>query len=200
MEIKERIYGIDLLRLISMYMVVTLHVLGHGAVLKNVTKLSATSEAIWILEIACYSAVNIFALISGFVGYKSKHKYTSIINLILQYFFYTILVTFIELLMCLLIEGNEFNKPLMACLCPKLWYFSEYLILFFFIPFLNCILETSPRKILRIAALVIIIQLFDQNFIGYNRGYSVSWLVILYVVGGYLAKYNVLGKWSNGRF
>ena len=39
METKERNYGIDLLRIVSMFMVVVLHVVGHGDIL------DATDEA-----------------------------------------------------------------------------------------------------------------------------------------------------------
>lgn len=71
-----RNYGIDALRIVSMLMVVTLHVLGHGGVLKI-----AESEKYWIvwfLEISAYCAVNCYALISGYVGVYSKYKFSNL--------------------------------------------------------------------------------------------------------------------------
>lgn len=39
---KERNYGVDLLRIISMYLVIILHVLGQGGILSNATEFSLT--------------------------------------------------------------------------------------------------------------------------------------------------------------
>ena len=46
--IKERNLGIDLLRMISMFLIVILHIQGHGGILENVVSLSTN------YEIACY--------------------------------------------------------------------------------------------------------------------------------------------------
>ena len=58
----ERNYGIDLLKIVSMFMVVILHILGHGGVLEHALDLSLNDTIAWFIEILCYPAVNIFAL------------------------------------------------------------------------------------------------------------------------------------------
>ena len=68
-SMEERNYGIDLLRIVSMMMVVLLHVLGQGGILDGSDPLTVKSETAWLLEIGAYSAVNIYAMISGYVGY-----------------------------------------------------------------------------------------------------------------------------------
>ena len=69
----ERNYGIDLLRIISMLAIVLLHVLGHGGVLDTIGNRFGTDYAVaWILEFIAYPAVNVFVLISGFVGYRNE--------------------------------------------------------------------------------------------------------------------------------
>lgn len=85
---------------------------------------------------------------------------------------------------------------MLSNLFPNLWYFSAYFVLFFFMPILDCILEYTPRKFLAIASIVIVVQLLKNNFVYFGSGYSVTWLVILYVLGGYLSKNNVLEKWT----
>ena len=67
-SMEERNYGIDLLRIVSMMMVVLLHVLGQGGILDGSDPLTVKSETAWLLEIGAYSAVNIYAMISGYVG------------------------------------------------------------------------------------------------------------------------------------
>lgn len=85
----ERNYGIDLLRIVSMLMVVTLHILKRNLLYnKDVEIFSMKYNILWILEIMSYCAVNCYALISGFVGVKSKFKYSNILILWLQVVFY----------------------------------------------------------------------------------------------------------------
>lgn len=76
-----RNYGIDLLRIVAMMMIPLLHVLGHGGILGTLTPLETHYEIAWFLEIACYCAVNVYALISGYVGYGRKQKYANLIQL-----------------------------------------------------------------------------------------------------------------------
>ena len=147
LEIKEvntqRNFGIDLLRLISMFMVVVLHVLGNGGVLRNTQPLSIKSEVLWFLELSCYCAVNVFAIISGVVGLRAKHKFSSLINLCLQLIFYSVIITsiYIAISVC---NGIDISlKDIFFALIPSirsLWYFSAYFCLFFFMPILNLII------------------------------------------------------------
>ena len=78
----NRNFGIDLLIIISMPMVVILHVLGQGGVLESTKLFSPNYMITWFLEIAAYCAVNCYALISGYVGYESKHKFSNLFHLL----------------------------------------------------------------------------------------------------------------------
>ena len=79
--IKERNYGIDLLRIVSMIMVVTLHIMNAGGVLGATERMSAKYELASLLQIMTYCAVNCYALISGYVGVNSKFKISNILFL-----------------------------------------------------------------------------------------------------------------------
>lgn len=48
---KTRNYGIDFLRMISMIMIVMLHTLGHGGILRSVSFLSVHYQIAWLLEV-----------------------------------------------------------------------------------------------------------------------------------------------------
>lgn len=198
----KRNYGIDLLRLLSMFMVVVLHVLGKGGILNNVTNLTLRGELFWSLEITCYCAVNVFAIISGYVGLKAKHKYSKLINLCFQVAFYAIIITVVEVAI-LLSTGSEISvKTVILHLFPTLrsmWYFSAYFCLFFFMPILNTIVENIPKEVLQKCAIFVFIvfccatQLIT-NVVNLNGGYSVLWLAILYLLGAYMAKNKTLGN------
>ena len=73
-KIIKRNYGIDALRLISMFMVVVLHVLGQGGVLKAAK--NGQYIISWLLEIIAYCAVNCYAIISGYVGYSDVASFS----------------------------------------------------------------------------------------------------------------------------
>ena len=70
----NRNYGIDLLRVIAMLYVVILHSLGAGGVLETAAEGSITYKTAWAVEIAAFGAVNIFAIISGYVSYSETDK------------------------------------------------------------------------------------------------------------------------------
>ena len=135
---KNRNLGIDLLRIVSMYMVVILHVLGHGGILRNLEVLSLSYCVLWLLEITCYCAVNCYALITGYVMVNSKFKYKKIFYLWLDVLFWRLLLTFIMNFMFPdLVGKKDFLYSVFNVMFNSYWYFSSYFALFFFIPFIT---------------------------------------------------------------
>ena len=70
----DRNDGIDLLRIVSMYMITILHVCGQGGAMVRIASHPATYYACWLLETMCMCAVNCYGLISGYVGVKSTFR------------------------------------------------------------------------------------------------------------------------------
>lgn len=204
MSEQQRNYGIDLLRIISMIMIVTLHVLGHGGVLKRVEAFTIRGEIVWGLEIFCYAAVNIYALISGYVGYKSKQKYANIFILWLETVLYNLLFLTIGFVFAWERPANIWK--VFKCFFPILnvnyWYFSAYFCLFFFMPILQFVLKKAPRNLLKITILSLLFFLsvvpMIESIPAYYTygGYSFFWLSLLYLIGGYIAEYNPFEKIS----
>ena len=201
---KERNYGIDALRTVAMLMVVTLHVLGFGGVLTHTKDLTFGAELLWSIKILCYSAVNIYAIISGFVGYRSSHKGRNLIYLCLQLFFFSAILTGIDTAV-LLSQGAPISaSAIFHNLFPSIkmhWYFSAYFCLFFFMPILDKIIDTVPQKTLKICALVCFlvfccISPFSDQVTSLRGGYSVFWLILMYTLGAYISKYDPLKKRS----
>lgn len=198
----KRNYGIDLLRLLSMFMVVVLHVLGKGGILGSVTNLTLRGELFWALEITCYCAVNVFAIISGYVGLKAKHKGSKLINLCLQVVFYAIVCTCVEVVVLLSTRGEITIKGILANLFPSvhsMWYFSAYFCLFFFMPILNSVIENVSKKTLQGCAIFVFlifccVTQLTTNVAELDNGYSVLWLAILYLLGAYMTKNKTLSN------
>ena len=68
MAYRERNYGVDFLRIIATFMVLTLHILGQGGLLVTLTSGTVRYHVFWFLEVVCYCAVNCYGLISGYVS------------------------------------------------------------------------------------------------------------------------------------
>lgn len=201
---KERNYGIDALRTVAMLMVVILHVLGFGGVLTHTKDLTFGAELLWSIKILCYSAVNIYAIISGFVGYRSSHKGRNLIYLCLQLFFFSAILTGIDTAV-LLSQGAQISaSSIFHNLFPTIkmhWYFSAYFCLFFFMPILDKIIDSVPQKALKICALVCFavfccISPFSDQVTSLRGGYSVFWLILMYALGAYISKYDPLRRRS----
>ncbi len=206
----KRNYGIDLLRCISMLMVVTLHIMGHGGVLKSAPSGSNTYKVAWLIEIVCYGAVNCYALISGYVGVNSNHKLRNIVPLWLQVLFYSVVITLLFYLFSPeLVTGKTIVSSFFPTIHKFYWYFTAYFALFFLMPFINkgiCALNKKEAARLCLALFVIfpifrtmlcfnVGDTFSSNDIfNTNGGYSVIWLLILYVMGGCISKFHLLQK------
>lgn len=197
---QERNYGIDLLRMVSMSMIVLLHILLRGGLL-NSNRLSFNYEWAWALESLCVCAVNCYALISGYVGIYSKFRYSNIIYLWLQTFVYSF---GFAILFYIFVPGSvglgSVLKYALPVISNQYWYFTAYFFLFFFIPALNYLINNFEQKSLKVLIFSIIvlfsiyqtIPIKDAKLVlGINDGYSMLWLALLYIIGGYIRKYGV---------
>ncbi len=200
----NRNYGIDALRLLSMFFVTILHTLGHGGVLRST--IGIKNDIVYLLEIIAFCAVNCYAIISGFVMYSEKRKpycCSKYITLWLQVIFYSVGIS----LFVFLIKGSEMVslKELIKFALPvttkKYWYFSAYTGLFFLIPFLNKLAYSSTKKQLSILIIVVFIVHICfgglQDSFYFNGGYSTAWLAIMYMFGVWIKKCDIASKLKN---
>ena len=192
----ERNYGIDLLRIISMFMIVILHCLGTGGILSATDFLSVNYNAAWLMEIMAYCAVNCYALISGYVGYDKKVRYANLFYLICQTVFYSVLITLL-----FFVTDSAGPSDIIRSFFPipynSYWYMTSYFCMFFFIPFLNKMLSELKQEDMKklIYTLILIFSIlptvFYSDMASLKGGYSMLWLSALYLIGGYISKYKV---------
>lgn len=189
----ERNYGIDLLRMLCMYMIPVLHVLGQGGVMARTKSNSATYYSCWLLEILCLCAVNCYGLISGYVGLYASFKPRRLLRMALTVEFYTVTILILfRIVSPELLNRNAILQSLFPIQWKSHWYYSAYVGLFFLMPFLNKGVQALTRKekdrlMLTIFLLFCVFTMVSKTFsvdpfelIG---GYSVIWLCILYVFG-----------------
>lgn len=195
---ENRNYGIDLLRIISMMMIVLGHLLSWGGIIESAEKTgyTATHYAITLLEIVGTCGVDCFALISGYVGYGRPIRLSRLIELCIQVWFYTIPITiFFSVYQSEMVTVETWMKAVFPFALRTYWYFSAYFVLFFFIPFINKAIENANWKevrayiVIAIVVLTVLPTIFHDDFPGIRGGYSAPWLAIMYSFGAAYKKW-----------
>ena len=184
--LKKRNLGIDLLRIISMYMIVILHVLGQGGILFNLEIFSNKYNIAWILEIICFCSVNLYGFITGYVMTGSKFKYKKIINLWISVIFWSVLLTItMSLIYPNTIDKRDIIKSFFPVIYNEYWYFSSYVLLFFCIPFISKFIDildkdTYKKLLITIILFMSIVGIVHDPFVIVS-GNSFIWLFVLYI-------------------
>ena len=191
--------GIDLLRLLAFAYVVVLHTLGHGGILGASTFGSHQYMLCAGMEIWTYCAVNLFGLISGYVGYSDtppkpfRKRVFSYLELWLQVVFYAVLPSvIIYIAVPGTITVTDILKGFLPVTTGQYWYFSAYTGLFLLMPVLNAALRSLDIRYLR-RFLIIFLVAFSayaspMERFALREGYSTFWLVLLYLAGGAVKK------------
>ena len=215
---KERNYGIELLRILSILFVIMLHILGRGGIYPyagteaNLAEHPWNYTVAWTLESAVYGAVDLFALISGFVGIRSKFHVKKWMRLWVLVVFWGIGVYFIFYKCTFLFEGfndllckiiptvkpavesykpswEEIKNIVLTIGTKQYWYFNMYTLLFILMPILNAGVMKLGKKKMRVMVFVIFIlasvykTLMDKDLFVLSGGYSAIWLIIMYLIG-----------------
>lgn len=201
---QKRNYGIDLLRIVATLMIIVLHILGAGGVLHSVDPDSINYKVAWLMEIAAYCAVNCYALVSGYVGIHSKFRASNIVKLWLQVAFYAVMIYCIGSFWIESITWRTIVKACFPVMTKEYWYFSAYFCMYLLMPFLNMILDAIDKNmakwlIIVCTVLFLFMPIVAQKDIFYiNNGYSAAWLMVLYLFGGVMQKYDAqisIKKW-----
>ncbi|MBQ9717285.1 MAG: hypothetical protein IJV76_04770, partial [Clostridia bacterium] len=70
----NRVPGADLLRIVTMLMILTSHFFVHGGVLGRLKPSEPYFYICWIIEAFCYVMVNCYALITGYFQSRTEFK------------------------------------------------------------------------------------------------------------------------------
>ena len=139
-----------------------------------------------------------------FLQFRKLFEYSNIINLYIQTAFYALLATGVFYVISPDEIGEKaFIKAILPFGFNLYWYFTAYFCMFFFIPFMNKVLETCDKKqltglvVFSIMFFSVFPLIFEKDIFFTNNGYSVIWISILYMIGGYIRKYEIYKKISN---
>ena len=199
LENKEKTYfhNLDLLRIVSMFMIVLTHILGKGGLRDAVDgRGDAYFFIVWFMQIFAYVAVNCYGLISGYIGLGSESKLSKIALLWLQVLFYTLVITACFALFGYQLDGNDWLGAFFPVVTSQYWYVTAYFGLLVFKPLLDKGLRfISDKQLGQLVVGIFLVfslvpALFNNKVLEYSlsKGFGMTWLIILYILGAYLRR------------
>ena len=198
MQSKKTMYrnsSIELLRIISMVMIMFHHFAYHGNFEWNYNEI--TIPHLWynFILMGGKVGVNIFVLISGFFLIENTERLFQPKKLLKfwgQVVFYSITTYFLSIVL----QINNFDIKQIIKICfpityPGWWFASTYFMLYLIHPFLNKLLHDLNKNVYQYSILLLVLcwsiiptlttQLFESN--------SLLWFITLYVIAGYAKIY-----------
>lgn len=180
-----------------MLLIVLLHIVGLGGITGGTPLFSVNHQVAWGIYLLANCGVDCFALISGYVGVTAKYKYSNIVLLWLRVVFYTLGITAcFQLFMPEKVSLMSWVHAVFPVYYEEYWYFSAYFVLFLFIPVLNLAIDRLSKKqikvvlILMIMAFSVIPTLLYKLPFNMRGGSTAWWLMVVYLIGGYIRKYD----------
>lgn len=186
MEKKGRNSGIELLRILSLFMIFWM----HGAASAYGNKFGEIAGI--LISVIGNMGVACFILISGYYGIKLNIKKMMHLDLMLVFF------SWLSLLMQFVwgkpVGGETILSYLLPVIGKQSWYFTCYFALVFLSPFLNEVVEKLGEhrlKQLLVTMLVIFSVVTTVFFFDINEdgGKGVVHMTMLYLIGRYLGVY-----------
>lgn len=199
---RERMANIELLRLLAMFMVVSLHYLDKGNFLQKLPgEFTGGGFLTWILEAFCIGAVNIYVLIAGYFMVDSEFKISRAVKLWLQILFYSVLIPVVLIAAGVLPVGELTTYDILQYIFPvymeQYWFGTEYLFLLLLSPVLNAGVKALSQKQLQRTLMVLLIvtsvipSVLPVSLSYDKAGYNLLWFLTLYVTAAYIKLYGL---------
>lgn len=196
---KKRNTGINLFKLFSMFMIALLHVLGMGGI-TGAAAGTSSYYPVYLMQNAAFCAVNCYALVSGYLMLGKEIKPSRITELWFEVFFYSVSISAIMMIVYRdLFSARNIVYAVTPIISNQYWYMTSYFMMYLFVPMMNKFADAANKKIFTATIVVILVLttgslMIKQDGFRLNDGYSPIWLMIMYLVGAYMKKFNVGAK------
>ncbi len=202
---KKYIFGFDLLRIILMLFIVIGHLFAHTPFNSPFEFLGFKWIFSWLIQSFTVCAVNCFILMTGFLMINKNFKTQRILKLWGRVYFYSVLLFIIFII----IDPNNLSfynikLSIFPVFNSTYWFFTCYVVLLLFMPFINILITRLKTKQLILLNLIIIclffiLPIFAVFFkeLDSTHGYSIIQFISLYIIGGTIKKLNIsFKKWK----
>ena len=194
MEKKERNSNYELMRIVSMFMIIIWHIIIHSHILNNYSNYQLKKVLEFILDIIVIH-VNSFILVTGYFQSTNKFKQSKVWSLIGSNLFYKVVIVIIfTLFINLKLTNSEYVREFFIFNYDEYWFVKYYIFLYMLSPFLNILIQKMNKKQYQKFLLVLFFMLSFLPFITGNNAYSndgsnLTNFLFLYFIGAYLRKY-----------
>lgn len=199
---KKRMANIELLRMVSMVMVVMLHYLGKGELLPATTgAMNINGYVAWGMESLCIVAVNVYMLISGYFLVESGFKVHRIVELLCQVLFYTILVPLVLIALGILPTSIFSIYYILQTLLPvqmeHYWFITAYVIMYLLSPVLSTAAKHMSKENLRGTIIGLLLffavskSVLPFELVVDNKGYDGLWFICVFLVAAYMRLHGI---------
>lgn len=186
---KKRDTNIELLRIVAMILVVSIHCISNGLVLYT-QSINIYNGLIVKFMYGCSCVANgVFLLLTGYYLADKKINIKKIFNLWGKTLLYSVLIYII-----LSIFGKEVQtfKSFMPILSCAYWFISAYIVLYLLAPILNIAINKMTKNQFKYILIIfyifygIIRNLFNDQSIFQG---DIPCVIMLYLTGAYVKKY-----------
>lgn len=189
----------EMLRILSMLFIITLHILTHTEVLNNCENLTTKYYILWIINSIALTGINIYVLISGYFLIESKFKISKVIKIWSEVLFYSVSI-YIALNLFGIIEFNikEAIRAFMPILSKQYWFATVYILMYILSPYMNKLLNNMSKKENKIFMILIVILCCIINVIANPLtggqvkilGGNIITFLMLYIIAANIRKYD----------
>ena len=141
---------IELLRIISMLMIVCLHYLSKGGALAMPTgELGINGYLAWLVEAFCLVAVNSYVLISGYFASPSSATVKKVGKIWKQVWFYSVGIGVVAFFLGQRYSIYELMNLVFPTVTEHYWFATYYVFLYLCIPILNRAIKAMNQQQLK---------------------------------------------------
>ena len=192
--VKQRESGLELLRIITMLLIVAHHYVVNSGLLEQIQTNPLANHSIFLLIFGAFgkTGINCFVLITGYFMCKSSITLKKFLQLFIQIKFYRILFYLIFLISGYMnFNLASFTKTLLPIWNINKNFTSCFLILFLSIPFLNILITNMNQKLHRnLLYLTGFVYVFMGSIPKFTIQFNyVTWFCIIYFIGAYIRLY-----------
>ena len=161
---KERNFGIDLLKILLELMVITIHINanGTGQVLSHST-IQPWKSVVTLVTFLCYPAVNTYILITGYYSYETKKELNGIVKSLSLLWLSAVFFSFLDYAISIAFGNTFYIIDLIKRFFPitsGVWWFSTvYFALMLLSAFINRMLDSIniiEHRMLRFILLLVL--------------------------------------------
>ena len=186
--------NIELLRIVSMGLIILFHFSVHGPWPED--GVLASDIAVGVLAFGGKLGVNCFVLITGYFMTRSSVRVASVLRVVLETWFYSFgLLALFAATQPELVTPERLEKALLPLVSGEYWFMTNFVALMVLSPFLNLLFgRLSPVGKSRLAAIGFVMISVLPTLTTFNPlGSDLLWFFYLYLMGGWLREHMEAG-------